>query len=276
MIWQCRWSPTIGRLEATHQEVWGTDDYIDDKRPTVFFGLYGLPDFYALWRHKGIRAILWAGSDIKHFRNGYWLDEEGEIKLAPAGMAKWINKNCENWCENNVEQDALKKLGIEAKICPSFLGDVKKFKNCYEHGDNPKVYTSVSGDNFEMYGWDKIFNLALAYPYIEFHLYGSNNWKRNEAIPGNIIIHGRVSSEQMNRETQKMQGALRLTEFDGFSEILAKSLLWGQWPISLIPYPHTLSPEQLGDLINKQVSNFEGREYYLRILNNFPWNRKNL
>jgi hypothetical protein len=273
MIWQCKWSPTIGRLEATHQEVWGTDEYIDDKRPTVFFGLYGLPDFYALWRHKGKRAILWAGSDIRHFRNGYWLDEKGEMKLAPAEMAKWINKNCESWCENKIERDALRELGIEAKICPSFLGDVEKFKNCYKHSDNPKVYTSVSGDNFEMYGWDKIVKLAKEYQQIEFHLYGQTLQYIYGGCP-NIIEHYRIPKEQMNAEIKEMQGALRLTEFDGFSEILAKSLLWGQWPISLIPYPYTLPPERLGDLINQQNSNFEGRKYYLKTLNNFPWNRK--
>jgi hypothetical protein len=188
-------------------------------------------------------------------------------------MAEWINKNCENWCENEVEQDALKKLGIESKVCPSFLGDVKKFNNCYERSNIPKVYTSVSGDNFEMYGWDKIIDLALDYPYIEFHLYGSNKW--DKARPNNIIIHGRVSNEQMNREIKKMQGALRLTKFDGFSEVLAKSLLMGQWPISLIPYPYTLSVERIGDLINMRNSNIQGREYYLMRLNKFPWNRKN-
>ena len=77
MKWQCKWSPTLGELEATHQEVWGTSDYVSDETPTVFFGLYGLPDFYALWRHKGRKCILWTGSDIRHFRDGYWLDEKG-------------------------------------------------------------------------------------------------------------------------------------------------------------------------------------------------------
>ena len=54
-------------------------------------------------------------------------------------------------------------------------------------------------------------------------------------------MHGRVAQEVMNEEIKEMQGALRLTEMDGFSEILAKSILWGQWPVSLIKYSHILN-----------------------------------
>ena len=85
--WQCRWSPTLGALEEGHQDIWGTDDYTDIERPTVFFGVYGLPDFYTLWRHKGKKAILWAGTDIQHFRKGYWLeDNENGLKITSMPM----------------------------------------------------------------------------------------------------------------------------------------------------------------------------------------------
>ena len=73
MKWKCRYAPSLGALERTHQEVWGTEEYIPEKHlydPVVFFGLYGLPDWYLLWRHKGKKAVLWAGSDVKHFLNG--------------------------------------------------------------------------------------------------------------------------------------------------------------------------------------------------------------
>ena len=88
--WACRWSPTLGALEDTHQNVWGTHDYFPDSlsHPAVFFGLYGLPDFYVMWRHKGRKCILWAGTDIIHFRNGYWLDPEGTIRLSPSPLAR--------------------------------------------------------------------------------------------------------------------------------------------------------------------------------------------
>ena len=90
----------------------------------------------------------------------------------------------------------------------------------------------------------------------------------------NIFVHGRVSKEQMNEEIKEMQGALRLTEFDGASEILVKSILWGQWPVSLLSYKYMIDIEDLGKLKNKQRPNFVGRSHYRRILNQFPWVKK--
>ena len=269
--WQCRWSPTLGELEATHQEIWGTKEYENDEDPTVFFGLYGLPDFYTLWRHKGRKAILWAGSDIQHFIKGYWLEDGGGIKTCPKGMAKWINKYCESYVENEIEYLALKFHGIESKIVPSFLGDVNKFEVRFKQGN--ELYTSVSGNDFKLYGWDKIPELAKANPDIDFHLYGNTEPFETQGMH-NIIVHGRVPKEQMNAEIATMQGALRLTEFDGFSEIIAKSLLMGQYPVSLIRYPHTLTLDRIWELPGISLPNEVGRKYYLKLLNDYPWNQK--
>jgi len=269
-----RWSSTLGPLEDTAENIWGTTEYEGDRdEPTVFVGLYGLPDFYSLWRHKGKKWIFWCGSDITHFKNGYWLEEGGNIKLNPRPLAAWINKNCESWVENEVEYKTLKELGIESKICPSFLGDVTKFEISYYGSERTKLYTSISGDEFELYGWDKIPNLAKENPNIEFHLYGASSYIAAMGFD-NIFFHGRVPKEQMNEEIKYMQGSLRLTEFDGFSEIVAKSLLMGQWPVSLIEYPHTLKPENIELLKIAKEPNYKGREWLLSVVNQFPWSQK--
>lgn len=278
--WQCRWSPTLGALEDTHQKIWGTDDYTDKERSTVFFGCYGLPDFMAIKQHKGERHILWAGTDILHLGKGYWLDEKGEIRLVPQPLCQWINKYCVNWCENEVEAQELMRCGIYAKIQPSYLGDIDEMQVSFKPGN--KVYASVSGDNFEQYGWYKIPKLAKDNPDIEFHLYGNvaqpfmsgppEKFGIYPPDPENIFIHGRVPKEQMNDEIAEMQGGLRMTEFDGFSEITAKSILMGQWPISLIEYPHVLKPNQISEILNKKEPNIEGRDYYRKNVNKYPWN----
>lgn len=270
----CRWSPTLGELEDTAEKIWGTPAYENDRdAPVVFFGLYGLPDFYTLWRHRGKKYILWTGSDITNFKNGYWLEEGGKIALNPRPLARWINKYCESWCENVVEQNALQIAGIYAQVCPSFLGNVKSYSLSFVPNNVPKLYTSVSGNNFELYGWHRIPELAKKNPDIEFHLYG-NTIKPPYKFTDNVILHGRMPKEQMNVEIEKMQGALRLTSFDGFSEILAKSVLWGQWPVSLIKYPHMLLPTELGYFREKREPNKAGREFYLENLNKYPWNIK--
>ena len=80
----------------------------------------------------------------------------------------------------------------------------------------------------------------------------------------------------MNAEIMNMQAGLRMTEFDGFSEVLCKSVLMGQWPVSLIDYPHILKPNQLSEIISKTKPNLEGREHYRKQLNLFPWVNKNI
>lgn len=266
--WQCRVAPSLGGgFAGTPNEVWGTKDYENDTDPTCFFGLYGLPDFYALWRHKGEKHILWAGSDIKHFIDGYWLDKKGLIKLDRWALAEWMLYHCESWVENSVERYALDSVGITATEVPSFLGNVDDYQVCFKPGN--KLYTSVSGDDFELYGWDKIDGLAKENPHIEFHLYGNNAaWVSSYT---NVKVHGRVSQEQMDKETKEMQGALRLTEFDGCSEILVKSWLWGQYPVSTIDYPYTYTPEYMRFILTDSEPSV-AREHYINKLNQYPWN----
>ena len=60
----CRWAPSLGELEDTAENVWGTKPYIwteHRKKSCVFFGLYDLRDYLALWMHEGKAWVLWAG-----------------------------------------------------------------------------------------------------------------------------------------------------------------------------------------------------------------------
>lgn len=274
--WKCRYAPSLGALEDTPLNIWGTEEYEFDKEPTVFFGLYGLPDFYTLWRHKGRRAILWAGSDILHFTRGYWLDAEGKVKVDPQAFAEWINQNCENYVENGVEHALLEQYGIQSKIVPSFLGNVNDYEIEYVYNERPQVYLSASEGRQREYGWEQVEMIADKCD-VDFHLYGAT-W---ESKHSNVFCHGRVPKEVMNEQIKRMQCGLRLNEFDGFSEVLAKSILWGQHPISKIGYPFIESfttnedlIKKLNNLKNKTAPNVEGREYYLRQLNRYPWNAK--
>ena len=155
-----------------------------------------------------------------------------------------------------MEYEVFEELGIESRICPSFLGDVNKFTSQII---NPKkrYFSSVSGDDFRLYGWGKLNEIAKENPDTEYYLYGNTvNWE----APSSVIVRGRITKEKMNEETKSMTGAIRMVEFEGCSEIIVKSILWGQKPISLIDYPflHSDNP----------------REELLRVLNNFPWNLK--
>lgn len=298
----CRYAPSLGALEGTPLQVWGTPEYNEKKHkyePCVFFGLYGLPDFYSLWRHKGRKYILWAGSDILHFREGYWLDDDGEISLesmggvklglSPRGMAKWINKYCESYVEDEGEAWQLNDCGIEVKgIIPSFMGNINNYKVSFKKGN--KVYLSANEGYQHEYGWGIIAQIACQLPEIEFHMYGAE-WKY-QSLP-NVIVHGRVSKGVMNDEIKNMQCGLRLNKHDGFSEITAKSVLWGQYPITYLYHPmikqytsddcgQPFCNKGLNNLVKllkeipkKKKPNLKVRSHYLGILNQYPWNANN-
>jgi hypothetical protein len=275
--WQCRVSPTLGALEDTAENIWGTLPYTNKAKPTVFMGIYSLKDFNTLWEHQGRRAILWCGSDIPRMTSGYWLDEIGSIKNDPQPLAEWIDQHCENYVENGVEHQALETVGIRSKIVPSFLGKVEDYSITYEKNSRPNVYLSVSGDNFAMYGWELVEMIADQCD-VDFHLYGNTKpWK---SAHSNVFVHGRVPKEEMNEEIKYMQCGLRTLEFDGFSEVLAKSVLWGQHPISYIGYEHITNYNgsqdnlinRLNNLVHKRGPNTVARDYYLKNLNKYPWN----
>ncbi len=277
--WKCRTAPSLGGgFDGTPESAWGTpvyDPVIDQESSVVFFGLYGLPDFFALWRHKGPKAILWAGSDIIHFTNGYWLDLEGSIRLSRKPLATWITANCKSFVENVAEYCMLKDVGIDAEIVPSFLGNIEKYDLSYRPATRPKVYISSGKDRQKEYGFDIIEEIADKCN-VDFYLYGADWETKHE----NVIVRGRVPIEEMNAEIKEMQCGLRLNIMDGFSEILAKSILWGQYPISAIAYPFIdtfFSKEGLITLLNglylKTEPNTVARDKYRENINKYPWNQ---
>lgn len=214
----------------------------------MFFGMYGLNDFQALWNHEGPSCVLWAGSDIRNLLRDYWLDREGNERIKVV-----FPEHVKHYVENSIEQIALYSRGIRASIIPSFLGDVSKFTPQEVRTDKKRYYTSVSGGDTDLYGIPDLIRIARDNPETEYHVYGlSGDYNQ----PSNVIMHGRVSQEQMDEETKTMTGAIRLTRFDGASEILVKSVLWGQKPLS----PYIFYPF-LGD-----------RKELLEIVNKYPWN----
>src|SRR3990167_2632640 len=304
----CRWAPSLGALEGTHQEVWGTKDYSWKHRnkPCVFFGMYDLRDYLALWQHKGKAWVLWAGGDIRNLRTNFVFND-GKLKwlsILFAGIAvnfrdfliKHILNKAEHWVENEAEAWQLKDIGLKVSgICPSFLGNIKKYKVSFKRGNN--VYLSTSKDREGEYGWGIIQRIACALPEIEFRLFGtdpnldSEFMKYRQPIP-NIHYYVRMNKDIMNGFIKKMQCGLRLNKHDGFSEITAKSILWGQYPITYLYNPkidqYTADDcgrqdcvQGLNNLISllkkipkKRKPNLKARQYYYETLNNFPWNTK--
>lgn len=280
----CRVAPSLGALEATHQEAWGTLEY--DSRyknvPACFFGLYDLRDYLALFLHRGQKWVLWAGSDLRNLQSGFVFND-GKLRLLSKLFRGWFHavvvavlKDADHYVENLDEYLKLKECtGIKAKIVPSFLGKLEDWPLCYKPNKRPQVYMSVSGDRRAEYGQFFLEDVAKVLPSLDFHFYGAGSKPSQHK---NMYWHGRVPKAQFNAEIKKMQCGLRLNESDGFSEITAKSVLMGQWPITYLfnqkVHQYTDADELvslLRALKNRKKPNTRGREYYLKALNNYPW-----
>lgn len=288
MRWQCRMAPSLGSLENTPENAWGTKPYTNRKEPTVFFGLYDLRDYIALFRHRGKKAVLWAGGDIENLIRGFMLND-GKLKwvsriLCPLSGA-FIKKLAQipSFVENEAEWTKLAKLGIRSTIAPSFLGKIEDFPICYKPAERPNVFISGHPGREEEYGFDFVVEIAGRVPECDFHLYGADLPIQLRLSQSNIISHGKVPKEQFNREIRNYQCGFRPNTSDGFSEILAKSALMGQWPISRIQYPlidhynyhPPFHPEELIYLLtglkHKRAINHRAANYYRLALNKYPW-----
>lgn len=282
----CRVAPSLGALEGTPLEAWGTPEYVyklHKNKPCVFFGLYDLRDYLALWRHKGKKWVLWAGSDIRNLSNGFALND-GKLKwISRINLMWWIKQvlsTAEHWVENEWESWELQKQGIESQVCPSFMGNINDYPISYvppiPGNVRRKVYVSCGGGRQIEYGFNIVDALAKELPAVQFHLYG-DTWQPKTR---NVISHGRVPKEQMNEEIKQMHTGLRLNDTDGFSEITAKSVLWGQYPITRLAQRLIPQAENMMALIAYLTSqpprepNTAGRDYYRSILNKYPWYAK--
>lgn len=278
---KCRVAPSLGALEGTHQDAWGTEEYVWWKHrnePTVFFGLYDLRDYLALFWHRGKKWVLWAGSDVRSLSAGFAFND-GKLKwLSKAlrgSLTHWILKvvsGAENWVENAWEGSQLGEMGVSWQECPSYMGQID-LPISFNPSSVCDVYLSASEGRQEEYGWGMIERIAEWLPKHRFHLYGAE-WKTRHL---NVIVHGRVSKEQMNEEIRGYHIGLRLNETDGFSEILAKAVLMGQYAIGKVKHPHIPSYENDMDLIlklnksAKMESPNPARRWYLYNLNRYPW-----
>lgn len=208
---------------------------LTSRSPAIFFGLYHPVDYCRFLWHLGDRTVFWCGADILNLRTRpFW---QGLIR---ASAAKHI-------CENQVEQAALQAMGIESIIRPCLFDTIENIEVSFQPARAPQVYLCAHPGREAEYGVNMIERLHARCPQVTFHIYGLDHFSHD-----NVIYHGQVTPAQFDAEIKNYQAALRLNEFDGCSEIMVKSVLMGQYPISRIVYPqidHFATDEELVQLL---------------------------
>jgi len=197
-----------------------------------------------------------------------------------------------HYCENEVEAENLKSVGVDAKIIPSFLDNVNNYPVSFKPSQKPHVYLCGHDEREDEYGVGIVKRIASRIPEATFHIYGINKntsffetteINTNKLVDidvdcPNVWYHGKVPEGQFNNEIMNYHCGLRTNDHDGFSEVTIKSLLMGQYPITKIPYEgiwNYNTEDELVALIEKlkyvKEANTRGRAFYLKKINNFPW-----
>lgn len=262
-----RISLSVGGFNEKVCKTWGIEEWqgMDDlDQDVLFFGMYTLHDYDALWYHTGKKTIFWCGSDILN------------LTQVPEFQRRLRLYEIDHYTETSQEADLLASVKIKAKIVPSFLEDVNDFPITWKPSKTPHVFLSGHPNREEEYGFDLVKAIAPSLPEFTFHLYGV----KGEST-ANVIYHGNVKNEQFNKDIQKYHCGLRPNEQDGFSEIPIKAILNGGYAITRKNLPHMepyMSPEQLIDKLKKlkefKEPNLEAREYWIAKLNDYPWVKK--
>jgi len=224
------------------------------------------------------RTIFWCGGDVLRLQQ--YPDRVRILNLFPV----------EHWCETEQEAGILRSFGIEPNIGYSFLEDIGNFGISQDtiqafKEERRDIWLSAHTEREKEYGVDVAFRMALRFPKVNFHIYGTNpenNLDLEEITDGieldNFIIHGIVPNEQFNSEIKGYHAGLRCNTEDGFSEVPIKAILMGQYAITRMKFPHFWNyqnDEELESHIQKLIEtkepNLKAREYYIPRLNNFPW-----
>lgn len=176
---------------------------------------------------------------------------------------KTINTKYVDYSKNFVDADWLRDELLSVKIKSEKL----HFK--YVEVNSPiQKYNSISIMSYvpqnrqDFYGMDKIIELALIFPNIEFLLFGLD--KTDKIIPENIKLFGWVTPNVFNEYLRKTPIFLRLTEHDGFSLAVLEALSFGAEAITSFEsdFVHNANTiDEIKDAINTAINAIEKRNF---------------
>ncbi len=293
-------SSSVAHFGKKAQKTWNLQEWegIDDPdQDLLFFGLFHDRDFEVFQNFKGQKSIFWCGGDILRVLQDY--ERQRILKINPA---------TKHYCETQEEAEKLKSVGINPEVIPSYLGKMLTISfeaPGFEMKKTPDDMglVSVEDTNIETmktwkvwmcgherreteYGFDQAKQLAKLFSDVEFHFYGVRKEYEGKVVSEldnlpNVFYHGQVSEEQLDEEIKHYHCGLRCNENDGVSEVVIKSILLGQYPISRLPYEGVWRYQMFADLvelINKlkqqRQPNYKTRNLWLFKLNFFPWIKK--
>ncbi len=123
--------------------------------------------------------------------------------------------------------DELKELGIKATFLPFGGAHKEKFSLLAipPFGNNFTVLSTITNQNYELYGWQHLKQLALDFPNISIKILGTSHGLK-EPIPKNIFFTGWVESTL--EHYSEASCIVRMVKHDGLSSFIQEGMLLGR------------------------------------------------
>lgn len=240
-------------------------DPIEDIEKPAMFWLYFQEDYEYFSEHRGKNFVFWHNTDVIR------LTRYNEFqKYLPALR----NPGVIHACHNSLLRDELSEVGIHALIRPVFWNDLNKYKHSKNLTKDCYITSHVMRE--QEYGEWLMWALARDEELKDwrFHIFGTQN---NDPKPKNLIYHGQVPENEMDKTTKNFRLCLRMNVHDGFSQTAMKALLRGHRLITFIDYPKIPTAKTYTELVMWINTLYEQENWlktcdtFIQLLNNFDW-----
>ncbi|MGA8220488.1 MAG: hypothetical protein WB780_02460 [Candidatus Acidiferrales bacterium] len=179
-----------------------------------------------LWAARCFRkkriVMLWSGSDVMYARQ-----EFAEGKMVP-----WIARMT-HWAVSPWIAEEVRTMGLRCEyIQASFVNPVGEPKPLPEKFSVVAYVASI--EKKDLYGWDRIVEVASALPSVEFNIVGLQPGQVLEG-PANINVHSRV--EDAAPFIERATVLYRPVRHDGLSFMVLETLAQGRHVLYSYPLP---------------------------------------
>lgn len=212
------------------KEKYGFEDYIDDRKPTLFYGMFFGRDWRLCLAHRGKRAAMWSGSDILGKERLKLLTSQKDILHVATG--NYIENDLKPYTDNYI---VVPKINTPVEIWePKPLGNLIYWCN----SDDPKYGAEYKERLVKEFG---------EYKFLFTDCYGEN--KRTYELVG------------MKYAYEKCFMGLRLTKRDGCPNTVMEMGLMGRYVVSNYDAPNTLGWDNIDHII-KCIKMYENKDSY--------------
>jgi hypothetical protein len=269
------------RLVADLNEVAGKKEY-------VFFDTYNskielikcliyLPFCKGVFSMNGVTDKSGFLDKVLFFRKKLWMQWVGtDVLLAVERhqqnsiLRKYIDyTKTKNVTDASWLQDELKTANILTDLCSyKYLPRPLTIPLEYE---KVAALTYIAQNRQSFYGMEKVIELAITNPTIDFHIIGTHT--SDFSIPKNVTCYGWLEEDKTLEMMKKYPVFLRLTEHDGLSVSVIEALNIGSEVVYSyhLPYAHCATASNYHDVFKQAVAkvnerslkpNLEAIEYY--------------